>query len=1590
MLTVWDWDDEKMGLHAKAFGQDIFTVKFSQDDDFRLTTSGTGHIRFWKIASTFTGTKLQGLIGKFGKVELSDILAFTELPDGKVLSGTEFGSLLLWEGNFIKCRFVQSNGSLCHQGEITYVEYDRKEGCIVTAGNDGYIRWWDFRTIDTAEIDSDDSMDYRLTPTAEYFCGSAGITSMVDSGTIQSARNLIFKTTAGEVKSYKFDLREKGSDVASSFATVTSSLAIRSVENDPFAQIRRKIEVDSTEEGDKSISAPVGLYYSPRETVLVRGHVGKVTGLDTCPCGPYAASCDNHGNVFLWDYTRNRLVTSRSFPDSSCTCLKWLPQSYSGAAVGAVFAVGFADGVVRLLSICQHPVNGIQLILNMAIKPHDAPVTCIAFSSRGVNTVATSANNGTIFFFHPSTGKRDKESIKWNPIRYISLSSSLESSMNYKKDVYCMSFSWSGDGTSILCSCDDSVLREIKVKHIVDLKNEKDTDIESFEITAPVLDLILKAQDTPSTAVGSQPPIGGLDANPSSIGKQASLARKGSMQSNDSRRTSIDRSNRNSTAAIDPLPLTHVVTTTPLQSHSGIYSLNRRAGGLVTCSSYANDPNNYHIFEATANFEESIAHELPYGQFSYSAESKDHVKSSPMHGMKYSWSGRLLAQAGNDGSVVVRPSLILETFVRSISHNSVNTNGQSSGTTCVAISYDDKYLLTGGVDGVIAIQRLRLDLILSDVPINLAKDIDAGLYEKYNGSKNPYQVTSSYTEPRYLELVSSNESIEEQYPNYIVEDDLESNEDDISAALFIGNRLIVSLSLHDSGKDITSPTAYSIQNDKLRHGDDIRQLAAEEVKNEVRQAVKELRNKYDYIRRRNESLPEVVRLSNEKLMQVDGDYWDLLEAKKQEKIEEVHKECAYAMEKSIKLREKIINRFMDGVVVEEMKLSSFPSYSIESDDHDDKAMASEKVLPYVLSLRTKVLDKKVIAVLNSIRSNRMNEQANSDELIGFDDGDKSNAIASMENTEDNDFDPFNKTKLVDQNNVEDMNKSRGTARDGKRCSSGGPNAGISNTTMLRRDMRKQRIENLKIHESKKPREDEDDIRDITAINEAEKTLGNYKLKYSDDYEVTEENRINAPRKKIQMALLEEKMVIMRLEFNEKFLGLRKLKYNTINEIQQANRRISEINQILNQSDLSEHLIDLNHDPKEYPDDRDEVTIEELNEYRRRRGISSPDELPGLNNTSKSSETSWEKVVPPSHSVITGEKTIISKYSDGSYNLMKSEPKEITIDSLRHFDVKLSSSTKIDQNVSENQNNPTNSSESDSRVLKAFYAKTFEQSESKANRKTIEMNRQINKNLAKVESILPTFLLIKNTRMLETNKSNNFKSDTKIKPSELILQNRQKELIFEKNNLIQEIQKKMKLFNDKIKELIVERHNIISELKLHELQLVTLFQEYQLLLTFEDKDMSLQLRQQRCQGELNEMMSSMDEVKVKLDLKLEELNNLQNKMSSVNNELKNILPENHPNNDILTKIFKKKIKRIKINKGMNNSVLDENGMGNSEVLDDDVYIDDEEDDNDDDDEFDEIEDVCPNGCEPLLYEKIIDLREKRVNIDEATSDVNKVS
>lgn len=56
----------------------------------------------------------------------------------KVISGTEWGNLLLWEGGLIKVELCRAGNKPCHSGPISQLVLE--EGELVTVGKDGFIR----------------------------------------------------------------------------------------------------------------------------------------------------------------------------------------------------------------------------------------------------------------------------------------------------------------------------------------------------------------------------------------------------------------------------------------------------------------------------------------------------------------------------------------------------------------------------------------------------------------------------------------------------------------------------------------------------------------------------------------------------------------------------------------------------------------------------------------------------------------------------------------------------------------------------------------------------------------------------------------------------------------------------------------------------------------------------------------------------------------------------------------------------------------------------------------------------------------------------------------------------------------------------------------------------------------------------------------------------------------------------------------------------------------------------------------------------------------------------------------------------------
>ncbi|XP_067037270.1 cilia- and flagella-associated protein 44-like isoform X2 [Acropora muricata] len=349
MLTVWDWKNEQVILRSKAFSQDIYKVAFSPEDEGHLCTSGSGHIRFWTMASTFTGLKLQGQIGKFGAKELSDIEGFVELPDGKVLSGSEWGNMLLWDGGLIKVEISKKGRKPCHVGMIEQFFMD--EGELMTIGADGFVKVWDFESIDNADTTEEGQL-FEMDPMYELKVGAdVKLLSMVKA--VDTEAPIWFaQDAAGGI--WKLDL---------SF-THTSH-------------------------------APERMYSY---------HAGPITGLDTSPVAHFVATTGADHTVRVYDYVSKKPMCQSKY-NAGGSSLLWLPKKVDSS--GTKLLAGFDDGVVRLLALNKVDPSQLrtkktklkhELNLDQVFKPHTKSVNALTIDEEG-ELLATGSDDCTVFFF---------------------------------------------------------------------------------------------------------------------------------------------------------------------------------------------------------------------------------------------------------------------------------------------------------------------------------------------------------------------------------------------------------------------------------------------------------------------------------------------------------------------------------------------------------------------------------------------------------------------------------------------------------------------------------------------------------------------------------------------------------------------------------------------------------------------------------------------------------------------------------------------------------------------------------------------------------------------------------------------------------------------------------------------------------------------------------------------------------------------------------------------------------------------------------------------------------------------------------------
>ncbi|CAH0561063.1 unnamed protein product [Brassicogethes aeneus] len=165
-ITVWDWPKKKILLRTKSYVNDVYRVNFSLFVPGQLITCGVAHIKFWKMADTFTGLKLKGEVGRFGKTEYTDIVGLFAMPDGKILSGCSWGNILLWDDGLITLEIMRSQRKRCHDAPIVQMYYNGEE--LFTVSMDGHIKVWWWEKIDNADPPDDDRV-IQVEPNYDFY-----------------------------------------------------------------------------------------------------------------------------------------------------------------------------------------------------------------------------------------------------------------------------------------------------------------------------------------------------------------------------------------------------------------------------------------------------------------------------------------------------------------------------------------------------------------------------------------------------------------------------------------------------------------------------------------------------------------------------------------------------------------------------------------------------------------------------------------------------------------------------------------------------------------------------------------------------------------------------------------------------------------------------------------------------------------------------------------------------------------------------------------------------------------------------------------------------------------------------------------------------------------------------------------------------------------------------------------------------------------------------------------------------------------------------------------------------------------------------
>ncbi|KAJ3035172.1 Cilia- and flagella-associated protein 44, partial [Rhizophlyctis rosea] len=227
--------------------------------------------------------------------------------------------------------------------------------------------------------------------------------------------------------------------------------------------------------------------------------------------------------------------------------------------------------------------------------------------------------------------------------------------------------------------------------------------------------------------------------------------------------------------------------------------------------------------------------------------------------------------------------------------------------------------------------------------------------------------------------------------------------------------------------------------------------------------------------------------------------------------------------------------------------------------------------------------------------------------------------------------------------------------------------------------------------------------------------------------------------------------------------------------------------------------------------------------------------------------------------------------------------------------------------------------------------------------------------------------------------------------------RRVELVYRRDSILKSIDRAVREFDADICALEKERIILEGDLKFADMKLLLLYQEWVLLKEFEKHDNALADKLINKRNEKDEIDVRIKECQEKLNGKKAEIELVIKREKEIQEEFHRALGENNKYEELLTKIFKKKIKRSK--KKSKPEGTRKNEDGEDVPLEEDEEEEEDEDEDDDDmsdidDESDvgdneaEGPDECPSDCDVGIFNRVLELRDKKLDQEDVLGEIQK--